>query len=126
VRPLDLLDVEPYIPNLVALEEFEDLVRIIERRICQDSDDMEPDLILEKESNTLHHTGMRPVSLAGLAVGVVQKSRTVEAHSNPHRVRLDEVAPLLSDQRAVGLNRVVELNTLSVSVLDNRDCTFRD
>ena len=54
----------------------------------------------------------------------MEEGRPVEADADPHGVRLDEVAPRLRDQRAIGLEGMVDGQAASVVRVDDRQGTL--
>ncbi|MGD0042950.1 MAG: hypothetical protein ABSE84_21520 [Isosphaeraceae bacterium] len=124
VRPFDLLHVEADVQDLVADEEVVHLVGEVERRAGEDGDDVERDGVLSQPPDPLHDPAVRPQALAGLAERVVEEGRPVEADADPHGVRLDEVAPRLRDQRAIGLEGMVDGQAARVVRVDDRQGTL--
>src|SRR5271165_1162309 len=124
VRPFDLLHVEADVPDLVAEEEVVHLVGEVERRAGEDGDDVERDGVLSQPPDSLHDPAVRPQALAGLPERVVEKGRPVEADADPHGVRLDELAPRLRDQRAIGLEGMVDGQAARVVRVDYRQRTL--
>ena len=124
MRPFDLFHVEADVPDLVADEEVVHLVGEVERRAGEDSDDVERDGVRSQPPDPLHDPAVRPQAFAGLAERVVEEGRPVEADADPHGVRLDEVAPRLRDQRAIGLEGMVNGQAARVVRVDDRQGTL--
>ena len=59
-----------------------------------------------RQSPAAHHLVERSLAALVDAIGVVQLARAVDAQADEELVRLEEGAPLVVEQRAVGLDRV--------------------
>ena len=69
--------------------------------------DVEVDVVLAQVPPAAHHQVERALPAAVDAVGVVQLARTVDAQAHEEVVLLEERAPVVVEQQAVGLERVL-------------------
>ena len=100
--------VEAHVVDALLQEELEDAVGVIEALLPQHADHMEGQSVAAQPANAPHRGGMAAQAGAGAAVGIVDKRGSVQAHPHADLVALEALTPLLIDQRAVGLDRLVD------------------
>ena len=106
-RALDDRDeLHPPRSQLVA-EEAIDVAPVVLVGGVDGAQDVEVDLVLAEMTPAVHHPVERALAAPVDAIGVVQFPRAVHAQADEEVVLLEERAPVVVDQQAVGLEGVL-------------------
>lgn len=98
-----------------------DLPGVVKGFAGDHGNDVKGDAALPEEIEPPDGGLVRAYALAGLAMGVVEKGRAVDAQADGYLLAADEVAPLLIEQGAVRLERVVDFRAGRDDALDGGD-----
>jgi len=117
MHSLDLLDIERQVRQLVPDKEVPDLVRIVQRILREHCDDRRLYGVLLQQFDATHRAIKGPPTRSINALSIMDMLWPVQAHTNPYLMMPDKVAPLLIDQRAIGLEAMNNAHTLRIALL---------
>lgn len=104
----DLLDIESDAVGIQAMQEPENILGHLDGFLGQYGYRMKRDMIFLELTDTLQDTKQRALTAAVLAIKIIDESRTVDADPDLEMQFLEEIAPFLIDERAVGLQAMLE------------------
>ncbi len=106
VRPLEFFDIETHAINSSFQEKIDHRLRVEQRLGSDHRNRMERNAVALQRPNTIHHLGMRSLACTVLAVGIVDRLRSIHADPNVHTPFLEKNTPLIVDEHSVGLEGV--------------------
>jgi hypothetical protein len=107
---LDLLDIETKLGTAQIRKKIDDGVRMLERFPRQHADHMEGNGVRLETFDAFHHPGMRAIAVAGFPMAIVEPCGPVDADPDANRMCLNEVAPSIVDQHAIGLKMIGDVD----------------
>jgi hypothetical protein len=101
---LNFFDIESRPLDADRLEKVIDLLGMAKGLASDDCNDVEGNMVVLQQSQTPHRHGVRSLAATAFAVQIVKGSGTVDAQPNADVMPLEEVAPRLIQQGAIGLD----------------------
>ena len=105
----------------VVAEEAVDVERVVLVRRVHRAEDVDVDFVLAEQLVSAQHLVEGRVALLVDAERVVQLARTVDADADEEACSREQLAPLVGQQRAVGLDRVFDGLVRAPMLLDELD-----
>jgi hypothetical protein len=119
MHSLNLLDIEGQAPQSVLCEKVPDLVWIVQRVLRENGDDRGLDIVLLQQLDATQRPLKGSPTSSVNALSIVNVPRPIQADPDLDVMALDEIAPLLIDQRAIGLEAMDNAHSLRVALLGN-------
>ena len=110
------LHVETELVNALITEEGVHPLRLFQSIRGEHGDGMEVDVSLTQGADTAHGLGKGALAVSEASVAVVDLLRSIDTHSDNDSVANKAVAPVLIDERCVGLNMLFDDHPLSLKV----------
>ena len=83
---------------------------MLERFARQYADHMKGNRVRLETVDSFHHPGMRAAAVAGSPMAIVEPSGAVDADPDANRMGLNEVAPSIVDEDAIGLKMMGDVD----------------
>src|SRR5437667_6573690 len=119
IASFNFLRVKTQTCRLDLLKKLPELIGMLDSVTSNDRNSCVGNIVFTQQRNTLHDTLEGATILAVDTVRIVQICRPIDTNTNADAMFKNEVAPLLSDKRRIGLKRIANAHVLCVPFLLN-------